>query len=71
MALAIDGAQLLSAWLTGRAKMTVADIESHAPIGPTKRCPHCRAARLHWFGIIRICAACGKLSHWREVLSDE
>ena len=50
--------------------MNAVDIQSLLDLGSTKRCPYCLASHVRWFGIVRLCAACGKAFHWRDVVSD-
>jgi hypothetical protein len=50
--------------------MNTADIQSLPALDSTKHCPYCRASDVRWFGIVRLCAACGKAFHWRDVVSD-
>ena len=39
-------------------------------LGTTKRCPYCRAANVRWFGILRSCASCENVFHWRDVVAE-
>ena len=50
--------------------MNTVDIQSLQTLGSTKHCPYCLASHIRWFGILRLCVACGKAFHWREVVSD-
>jgi hypothetical protein len=50
--------------------MNTVDIQSLEALGSTKRCPNCLASQLRWFGILRLCVACGKAFHWRDVVSE-
>jgi hypothetical protein len=50
--------------------MNTVDIQSLQTLGSTKHCPYCLAGHIRWFGILRLCVACGKAFHWREVVSE-
>ena len=50
--------------------MTTIDRRRRMRSGTTKLCPHCHGDNLRWFGILRICAACGITFHWRDALID-
>jgi hypothetical protein len=50
--------------------MTTIDVLALTPLGKGKRCPFCRGTDIRWFGILRVCAACAKMFHWRDTVSD-
>jgi hypothetical protein len=50
--------------------MNAVDIQSLRTLGSTKHCPYCLASHIRWFGILRLCVACGKAFHWRDVVSE-
>lgn len=45
--------------------MTTIDIRS-LETAVTGRCPQCGARDIRWFGILRICAHCRSMFHWRD-----
>jgi transposase len=50
--------------------MATIDLRALTPLTTTKRCPSCRASNVGWFGMLRVCAACGYVFHWRDALSE-
>ena len=50
--------------------VNILDIQSLQTLGSTKHCPFCLASHIRWFGILRLCVACGKAFHWRDAVSE-